>query len=247
MVISELRTRFRNESGFSYFLDTKVDEVLNNGIKYLDSITFSPVKDQRIFIPLKSEDNCISFPMKCRVIKEVWACDDSRRERVNRDPDLDGLRNATNWLFKYWWWWRYYGSTFSVVANGRPHWYRSFVTEPFDKSIAAQSYLSKFADVTWSDGVSRGIAFAPRADKDYIIEVFGKFDSIPLSDTTVTNWWSENYPLLVVQAAMYVLDMSYRNSSGGMELKGVIVDAVSGINNDAIEEEIGSDDCIMEG
>jgi len=227
MNLTELREAFKSASGFLFWEDALIDEAINNGIKFLDSKTFSAKKDQKVFDVIDAGERAIYFPMDCKVIKEVWIIDDTSKTRLKKE------NIAREFL--------------TTETGGKPISYSPFTTETYHKTIDQITIAGQFADVTFNYGTSRGILFNCPMDKSYQIEVDGRFYPAPLTETFPENWWSVNHPDTVITAALYVLDINRRNSSGGMELKGPLLDAINEINNDAIEEEVEDQDLVLEG
>lgn len=65
------------------------------------------------------------------------------------------------------------------------------------------------------------ILILPPADRDYTLEIFGKFNTSVLSADTDTNWWTANYPELVVRSARLQLELDgHRNVSGLQAFQG---------------------------
>lgn len=62
---------------------------------------------------------------------------------------------------------------------------------------------------------SRQLLFMPPADADYGIEIWGAFGNAPLSAETSYNWWTDQHPDLVIDAARAVYErQGHRNVSG---------------------------------
>jgi len=226
MNISELREAFKSASGFLFWTNASIDEAINNGIKFLDSKTFSSKKDQVLFRKLEIGKRFVIIPMECKVIKEVWISNAEERQRLTKVESFPL---------------NYYEET------GTPISYYPFSTETFEKTFDKMFVFSNFADLVFCDGLVRGVVFNCYAEEEYSIMLKGRFNILSLSDEFSSNWWSVNYPELVVTTAMYVLDINRRNSSGGAELSGVIMDTIREINNDAIEEEVEDVSLVLEG
>lgn len=227
MDLNELREEFKTSSGFFFWENSELDKAINRGLKFLDEHCYSGKRDMRLYRTLVSGANRIVFPQKAQVVKSVWIMDLTERLELPK-TDLNEIRGFD-------------------FTNGKPTAYLPISVEPASETINELTVPAMFADFVISGGSHRGLAFNKVADRDYYIEIFGRFFSIPLSDTFPTNWWAVNYPELVIMASLYTLDMRYRNSSGGMELKGPIVEALKEINNDEIEEELAGSSMAMEG
>ena len=226
MNLIELREAFKRASGFLYWEDVLVDEAINNGIKFLDSKTFCRDKVSKVFKKLELGSRFITIPMECKVIKDVWITDSVERQKLEKvtvfPEDCFG-------------------------SLGTPSSYYPFSTETYEKTMDKMFVFSRFADIVFSNGLYRGIVFDIQADKDYSVIISGRFNSLSLTTSFPTNWWSVQHGDLVVTAAMYVLDINRRNSSGGAELSGPLLDSIREINNDSVEEEVEDISSVMEG
>lgn len=256
MDIPTLRTLFKSDSGLISLTDIEVDQYLNKGIKFLDKITYSKVLNSRYFILLKAGTNAIVLPSELRSIRELWVQNltvptDSyyRRLRLGKISFTD-LRNP------------YFDTT---TVNGRPQYYCPIIGGILSNLTANKlSFYCDLGDVTLDEGLSRVIGIWPTADIDYPIEVHGNFFSPPITSVTATsngsysieptvpaetgNWWTINHPELVILAALYTQDRTYRNTSGGLELLNHILADVKSINDDDVEEDSMTSECsVMEG
>lgn len=99
-------------------------------------------------------------------------------------------------------------------------------------------YPSRIADEFSNDqDIIRSIALAPAPDKEYQIEVFGTFLSRPFTSDESQTYWSVAYPDILLQAAMYKLEVTYRNTEGANDHLRVIDEALQGMYFDYIEED----------
>ncbi len=113
-----------------------------------------------------------------------------------------------------------------------------------DESLAAQgepSYYSldvvRDTDVTETDPTVRGIVFGPPADTYYTLSVFGIFRFGLLSSDTDTNYWTDEWAILLLYATLYTLESFYRNTAGMRDWMNAITTILFGIESDKVEEE----------
>lgn len=114
---------------------------------------------------------------------------------------------------------------FSSVSSGRPLYY----TRSLPRSID-EAHLDNVGDL------ADQIYIVPAPDQAYTLYVRGYFTSAELTDITDVNWWSLRYPHLLIDAALYKIELAYRNTAGandyltGLErdLRGVEANAVEG-------------------
>lgn len=76
----------------------------------------------------------------------------------------------------------------------------------------------------------------PPADKQYTIVTRAKLLAGDLSSNSAVSFWTEEHPDVLVQAALYKLEGSYRNNEGSRATLRMIDDALLGIYHDKIEQ-----------
>lgn len=253
MSIVDLRLQYKSDSGMISLSDPQIDTYINRGIKFLDKNLFSPQKDSRLFLSVKNGDNAIVLPAQARAIKDIWISLSTSNHRHQLGKlSLEDIRNPERRYYWYQYWYSvYFFDTFSTQDSpGRPRFYCPVPGHGLasDATIDKQSFFCNLGDITLDQGASRVVTLWPIADQDYSIEVFGNFFSPQLSDSITDNWWSLNHPELVIMAALYCQDRTYRNTSGGQELGQHIQSDLRSLNDDAIEEEsMSAEDSRMEG
>jgi len=78
----------------------------------------------------------------------------------------------------------------------------------------------------------------PPADRTYTLRVQALFKSSALTNDASVSFWTENHPQVLVWAAQYILEVSYRNREGANAILANIDEALAGIDNDLVEQEI---------
>lgn len=114
-----------------------------------------------------------------------------------------------------------YGTTFATVDSGEPYYW----------AIAPAA----------NDGTpstSMTLSILPPADAAYTLEITGRFWSPALSADADTNWWSVNHPGLVVLAALYVHEVSMRNTAGANDWLAAIERRIRSIDYDDAERSM---------
>ena len=76
----------------------------------------------------------------------------------------------------------------------------------------------------------------PPADTDYDIEVRGKFLQPVLSTNDQENFWTIIYPEILIQAAIYRNELTYRGKESASKLLSSIMSDIADIDKDMIEE-----------
>lgn len=116
---------------------------------------------------------------------------------------------------------------------------RGMYEKPF-ASVDSGSPLYWAASYTPNDDTpvtSFSISVMPPLDGDYTLEVYGDFYSELLVDNTDVNWWTTNHSGLVVWAALYVLEVSMRNTEGSKDWLMAINRRIQAIDFDRAEME----------
>lgn len=227
MNLTQMRGEFKDSSGFLHWTDIEINNALNRALKFLDRKCFTSRRNSRIYRTLEVGSNRILFEQRSQVIKDVWIMETDSRERLTK-IDLEEIRRQD-------------------FTSGKPKHYLGIETDYHDKTADSLNVPGVFADLSPIEAWGMGLAFDRVADKEYYIEVYGRFLTPALNDIQVENWWSIWYPELLLQAAIYLLDVRYRNSSGGLELYNVIMATINEINNEEIEEELEGVSMVMEG
>lgn len=84
----------------------------------------------------------------------------------------------------------------------------------------------------------RGIMFMPPADGAFTLEIWGDFFSKKLVYNYDTNFWATMYPEILIKAANYALESTYRNTTGmGDWLSAIDLD-LRGIDHNLVEQDI---------
>lgn len=231
MTISELRTIFMERSGDINLLNSDIDNFINNGIKLLDRITeftHAPAKLYQKLTTLGTKT--VSFSADCRVLREVWIID-----KVDGRIELEKIPDANL---------RTYYNNFADLSNAKPAYYATTSLRDFPESFnpADSAYVdyADYIDTIDSDFNFRGITILPPIDKEYLIELIGKFNSSLLSDTITQNWWSVNQHEMVIIAGLYYFELSLRNTEGSKDYLRAIETLVSQLNNDTYEEDFAN-------
>lgn len=76
----------------------------------------------------------------------------------------------------------------------------------------------------------------PPADKGYNLLIQAKLQSSPLTSDTSESFWSEEHPDILVMAAQYKLEASYRNFQGSQAALATVRQAVEEIYYEVIEQ-----------
>lgn len=223
MELSELRSLFLQLSGRYDLVDPDdftqpagCDVYLVEGSRFLDRKMTTANDMDSIFCKIKVDSYFLSFA-EARVIKEVWFYDTSERIKLVEYP-----RDKIRLLF---------GDILTGVTKAAPYTYGTVR----GKKVSGASPADFLTEIKLSTTDMNGIVYNP-SDRVGTIEVVGKFYSPNLIDEE-ENYWSVHHGMLLVWAAMYNLEISYRNTEGSKDWLRAISDAVASIEMDHVEED----------
>lgn len=215
--------------------DNGVDFFINEGIKYLDKLVKTTKSYASRMSILSAGDFYAQFP-QCRSVKEVWAATTEGRWQLEKISVQDMIV-------------QYMSSPPAERENGTPLYYSLAVSRyiPEDISAAELTTFSTFVQTLDITGYDYNIVLlsAP-VDQDTLIDVRGLFYSAELVENTDTNFWSVNYPLLLVLAAHRQVHMSGGNKVMMDRVDESIIAETTRIEMDLVEEQIAEADQ-MEG
>ena len=80
----------------------------------------------------------------------------------------------------------------------------------------------------------------PLPDGEYTLNVKGQFYTPKLTGATDINWWSEVYPEVLIQAALYKMEEMYRNTQGANDHLRAIQRVIQGIDFNMAEDAQGT-------
>jgi hypothetical protein len=230
MNLLEIRTMAAKKSGRhdlvnpTDYSDNGMDFHITAGQKYLDKLVTIPDSQANIFFAPVAGEYSITIDKSCRAIYEVWANDDE-----NRWP-LIKQNLAT---FKY-----LYDQPVSSITAGAPCEYT--LMDMRSISPDDQSSLAEFLSTTAAEGSGfgyRGIVFGPQFDATYVIEVTGLFSQILLSSDSDSNFWSFNYPHLLLMATLRSIDIFNHSAKSVRDWAASILIETQEFDFDVVEEE----------
>lgn len=224
MNLKQIRTKVVEFSGrfdlvvdTTNYVDNGADFFIQEGSKFLDRLADTGKEAASGFYDTTVDQFFLELT-DCRVIEEVWASDGAVRiqladvpEEVILDSFPDLLTNAKS-SFP-----RVYSPGFYRVASG---------TKPVGFLVGAQTDTGKF----------NGIIFPP-ADRVLKVEIKGKFYSVPLVANDDENYWSLDSPMLLIWAALYHLEITYRNTEGAKDWLASINNTLFGLEKDLVDQE----------
>jgi len=226
----DLMTATYEDSGADFFINAGqrfLDRLQNTGkmkAKHVQSVAAGTIK---VYTP------------GLRSILEVWAGTSADGLTQLAKADLSYLRTL-------------YGEQLSGVDQSTPEWYAPAVFRPY-VDASTTTTLSGYYDIddlilpvvaTPTHYANTGIIIMPPPSDTYYVSIYGLFYSPTLSATLsgvtwtqTTSFWLQVHEDILMQAAMYKLEVFYRNSEGAKDWKNALVGDVEGMDKDEAEEE----------
>lgn len=236
----QVRTQFIDISGrFDLATDPTGDDYTDNGADVYLQAGQDMLDEQvnfkksvgRVWETIAADIYYVTFQHRCRAILDVFSNDDDVRTKL-RKVDYNDLKN-------------YYDDLIADTDSGEPVYYcPAFLRamDATDKNATGTFFNHILAD---SDSYN-GIILMPPPDSARDIEIKGLFYSDTLSAESDTNYWTAQHPLLYVWAALWALEISYRNTEGAKDWMSQIQFKLKNLWGDALEEELADSDQ-MEG
>ena len=225
--LSGLRAEFKDICGIPDMTNSEVDKWLNRGIKLLDQLTdfqYSPAR-QAIVIPIDTW--LVQFLSSCRIIREVTLID-----------LVENVRNPVELLTHK----RFYELYKSIPTDeaGLPEACAPAVTRAANvlSAVGGAATYDSFVESTETGAEYQALLLNCKTDKEYQLEIFGKFYSVPVSDTAVDNWWMLNHSETVIAAAMAKFNLiKLRSSEGAKDYLAEVNGTVTQLDFDAAEQD----------
>lgn len=206
------------------YADNGANFYIHAGQRMLDKLAGFPKDLGRHFETVPVGTYYITFT-GCRSIHEVWAANSTDRWQLTA---LTNQEFDTN-----------YAKPFGSVTTGKVSYFTKAKLRGIPDFTAVDA-ISGYAEEIASDNsqiATTGIMFMPPVDEETQIEVIGLFDTYKLSSEADKNYWTETNPEALVFAALYKLEVSYRNSEGANDWLREIMRIVADIDKDEVAED----------
>jgi len=219
--------------------DNGADAYINAGQDYLDAHQLTPksishyLKDVAIGAYKLEVANL-------RILHEVWVIDADGRTQL--EP------KTLNWLKTE------YSEDLDDIDSGTPLYYCRDISglAPQHAELTDSTYTTDFTYghetiIFGNHWKKTNLLILPPPDAVVTIDVVGEFYSKTLPDTTTgkdatvyadQSYWTEVHPGLLVDAALMMLERSYRNTSGMIDWKNSIELTLQGIDFDLVSQDI---------
>lgn len=241
MNLLDLRKQFIQISGrydlvvdTTTWVDNGANFFINAGQMYLDQKGETKRGDAVYYKKLVAGNVGCNFP-DCRAIREVWFQDQTEGVRVKLEKKS---KVEIMDLYK-----DYYGQQVPAAQEtyGPLYYYLPTLRVYPDNITIAQieSYIG-FMDSLPSSGstIYNGLIVMPASNHEIVLEVYGLFSSPTFVADTDETFWSMQYPIVLLWAALRELEITYRNTEGAKDWENAIVGRLMDIDKDNVEEII---------
>jgi hypothetical protein len=228
MNLSELRTQFiemcgRDDLVNSDGSDNGADFYINEGQRFLDRrIDFG--KSTGVVFKNLSINSWYIYLEDCRAVTDVWVQDTEERWLLEK-KDL-------KWLYEE------YPDTIAETDSGDPAYWAIANVRGLDLRAATTlgTFFSFVMSQRSSEGVT-GIVIMPPTDTALVVEVWGKFYSPRLLQDADSTWWSREQEFLLLNSALYHLEIAYRNTEGARDWLAAMDLALIDVDKDSVFED----------
>jgi hypothetical protein len=239
MDLSEIREKFIEFSGREDLMNTDgsdngADFFIQQGQKYLDRLANIEKSEANSYITLAAGEY-YGFVENCRAVKEVWAKSSTTRLQLKYKKPQDLLLM--------------YSKPVSGIDQGTPlYWTNALIREsPDDAEITIEYFAG--AQVQANVGAFypyNGVVIYPPVDEAYVINVKGLYYQKELILDADENFWSVQYPMILITSALRQLEVVYRNSEGVKDWDAALEKEMMLLDMDGVEGDI-ADSVEMQG
>lgn len=201
---------------------------INAGQRYLDRLFNRGKVEARHFVNLTAGQVLVPL-QNVRSFKEVWLYDADTRVP---------LPVETSYNLK-----EYYNESVANLDSGAPEYYAPITIRPYPKDLTSvglnQVWAVQEMKLTGHETYN-AILLMPPVDvsSKYTLEVKGLFYTDELSADADISYWTEENELLLIFAAAFMMELSYRNTEGAKDWKAAIAEITDGLDKDIVEEQI---------
>jgi len=237
MNFKEVRLQFRELSGrFEFCDDDGTDHGANfyitSGQKHLDRLS-DIHKSRAIYYKGLAIGSWYVQLSNCRSIKEVWCASTTARWRLEK-ANFKDLINS------------YFYQRIALSDAGTPTYYCPITTRTNMPLSSPMEDFSDYLDIVESSDSYNTLIYGPANSEIVILEVHGNFYNTELSDDEDENFWTINYPDILIMSALRKLEVFNRNSQGVNDWDRAIASELMTLNYDLVDEQSAEADQ-MEG
>jgi len=181
--------------------DNGADFYIQAGQKYLEKFVQVPENTAQIYASLAADEYSLSFQKHCRSVETVFINTSEKRSELTQIA-LRDLKSV-------------YYELPSEYSND-PMYYALANLRALETT--AQNTLGTFINLTHDETDTkydyRGLIIVPPATEAIVVEVTGTFMQNVLSLDADENWWTQEYPHVLIMGAMRALEVFNRNTQG---------------------------------
>lgn len=208
---------------------TKFDFFLNAALKLLDISQGTPESKRWLMKDIAIGDHTLQF-QNARVIHEVWF--------ANADGRYQLEKKTLKWIRSN------YSDALADISTGMPLYYAVDVIHLAPQQQDLGEVLPPPGEFTYDYdnilfGASygyNGIVWMPPTDEVYTVEVLADFYSL-LTEDGDSNYWSVQYPNVLVQAVLFAIEVFYRNTTGMNDYLNSLRPFLQGIDYNIAEQD----------
>lgn len=134
---------------------------------------------------------------------------------------------------------KYGTKPYADVTNGTPKYFTFAILRTLPDGTALD-IIGNYGSEHLVDGThlsQAGILIMAPTDTAGMLEIWGKFETPFPSAEDGTNYWLDHFDYLAVNAALYQLEVSYRNTQGQKDWLAAIDLELEGLGKDVVEDD----------
>lgn len=209
---------------------TKFDFFLNSALKLLDTAQKTPESKRWLKKDIAIGDHSLNF-QNARVIHEVWMS--------NADGRYELEKKTLNWIMS-----NYGDPDDTDVTTGTPLYYGLDVIHlsPQQRTLGDAlpppgEFTYNYSSILFKASYGyNGIVWYPPTDVVYTVDILADFYSVLDSDGD-SNYWSVQYPNVLVQAVCFAIEVFYRNTAGMRDYLESLRPFLQGIDFNLAEQD----------
>jgi hypothetical protein len=199
-----------SQNGESYDLDSGADWFINGGKLFLDLVQDSLRTSGKAVEELSVGASQINL-RDVRSITRLYYIDNDGGEQLLEKLSLDEILET-------------YPKMGGTEVGVPKHWAQEITrVVPWERAVLGTS----------PEIVT--VRVLPPPEVDTRVNVYGKFHALTLIGNTDVNYWSAQYPQLLVLASLRMLELFYRNSQGVNDFDNGMASLLQGIDRDLAE------------
>lgn len=228
MNLGEIRSKFITLSGRDDLVnsddsDNGANFFINAGQRMLDRKIDFKKSSGVLYKPLAVDGWYVSVE-DCRSVQDVWINDDEGRTQLTK-RSLEWLKTE-------------FPDLISATDSGTPEYWGISNLRGIDikHMNSVGSFLNFMVPDSIDDNIT-GILILQPTSEALVVEITGKFYSPRLVNDEDTTYWTATHEMELVWAALYELEVSYRNTEGANDWLGAVTMALIDIDKDTVDQD----------